>query len=315
VREHDYRKADSLQRIIKRPTTDTLQMKVMEAVYTQNRAREEELYREYSRQKRLPVAAAYQLGKSGYADYALRYARLNAQLAQPVERERAMRVTGFMHLLNGQMSDAVQQLSGSQPSSANTQVLAELAAFHWMPVPRDALLRIRADFARTDSAASPSGSDPMTVLADQFKAYALAMVACHLGENGEAMKQAARIDSLSAPPYWSVVMHALAEYARARVDLNEDRPDKALARLERLPEDVPLDLLPTPADRFPERLLRADLLLRAGRVDEAIAIYENYDENYRRSMCIQIHTCSFGWRRASSVKANSGSRSTITPAR
>lgn len=108
------------------------------------------------------------------------------------------------------------------------------------------------------------------------RAYLLGLVSIRLGDTRSALTHAARLESLGADQADVEMARRLARILRAEVALAEGRPEEALRILgpPRLPDSV-LHVA-THHGWTHERWLRAELLSRLGRDDEALRIYDSF---------------------------------------
>jgi DNA-binding SARP family transcriptional activator/TolB-like protein len=195
----------------------------------------------------------------------------------------------------GNLADALLDLGQGRPSAANTS-FARFAT--WAP---EAALAYRAWFAafpgfevsdsvvrsiRASVQSWPPAPDTVELtgwwldipweLRPHLRTYLLGLLAARLGDSTEALAQAAVLEKARAPADSNAMLPELATEIRAIVAIEKEEFAKALELLEsstlrlRIPWHQQMPFARRPFTRW----LRAEMLAKAGRVDEAIGWYE-----------------------------------------
>jgi tetratricopeptide (TPR) repeat protein len=120
----------------------------------------------------------------------------------------------------------------------------------------------------------PPGLHPL------LRPYLLGLLSAHLGEEASAMQYASELDGLPAPELLSSMPEDLAGSVRAHVALNKGGVEDALSLLEQARMDVHAsrNFFYAPyvfVQLTHERFLRAELLHRLGRDEEALGWYNS----------------------------------------
>ncbi len=132
---------------------------------------------------------------------------------------------------------------------------------------------IHAGLERWSFAAEPppAGSTLEAALAGHLREWLLGLVEARLGRDARALRRAAAIERMRAPPEAAAVVRSLAYTLRASVASRQNRAAEALQLLESVRGDVPAPLLRSPFyAEEPARYLRAELLQQLGRDREAL---------------------------------------------
>jgi tetratricopeptide (TPR) repeat protein len=274
VSEQNYLRADSLA-LREDPKDPVRKFAMLQAFKTGNHAEFERLSSEIVQRPAVPLYGAMDLAvmdPQAAEDFAL---EIQKRRTRPVGRSNGYFVLSVLDFEQGQLNSALARMD-----SAGASMLDAKATFATMPLanlPRERLQAIYDEVAASDSTPADYDGTPRSVR-PQFRLYQLGMLSCRLGNTAQALEFARRVETMPVAPHWKESMSALATNVRAQVDLANGDPKQALARLESIATDPPMDLLFTPASRLTETMWRAELLYLTGRNDEAIAWFENIDD-------------------------------------
>ena len=285
VSEANFSKAKALEKL--RPEgvrpADTLMYDLLAAYHRNDLVEEERLHglidREIKKEpKPREIPFEYKLANSliwadDYDDAERVLQRPHAPGTDPkLVDELYAQTNGLLDIFRGRLREGTKALEASDPEDHGAEFET---AFHPFPLYSNDELRQLRDHIGTNDSTVGEGKGPQEVLRPQFRLYELALLNCRMGNTAQALAQAQQLESLPAPPYWMEAMRAMATDVRAFADAARGNPKQALARIESIPIDVPLDLLRTDGRRLPEVYWRGEWLYQAGRYDEALQWFEN----------------------------------------
>jgi tetratricopeptide (TPR) repeat protein len=209
-------------------------------------------------------------------------ARLDlAARRRPPIRLGAQLFLAWLELARGRWSAGNAAFENAKRMEGATGVELERAIAATMPfleVPKGDLGNIRVEVERADP--NPGGGGGTGGLASSLRShlrlYLLSVLSSRLGDDQAAARYAAELEALPAVPDAGTVGRDLARTARADLALRNGRPAEALALLEPVQGEVPLELVyykvfATVREFGQEhaRYLRAEALMALRRYDEA----------------------------------------------
>ena len=209
-------------------------------------------------------------------------ARLDlAERRRPPIRLGAQQFLGWLELARGRWSaanaafESAKRMEGASGGELERAIAATLP---FLEVPRADLGHIRTELEHTDPNAG-GGAVPggfAARLRPHLRLYLLSLLSSHLGDDEAATRYATAIEGLPNVPDASAVIRNLVQTARADMALRGGKPSDALALLEPVQGEVPLELVflkpfVTVREFGQEhaRYLRAEALLALRRHDEA----------------------------------------------
>jgi len=257
VREEDYARADSLLR--RKFTADKLPLghRAILAIVRRDSAARARILAETRNQ-----SSGYPLAPEVIALYLndLPAATEFAQAALASPRPRALResVHQFLALLalaQGRWSAAKREFAQAVPTIPSAKRLHALSAtWPFLAVPDSDVAALRAELEEWDPSAEPPEPNPGL---------------------GSAL-HAAELEGIDRPAKAATLVRDLAQTVRAEVALRRGHPAEALKLLDSLRGEVPLELLAVPFySEEGSRYLRAELLYRLGRDEEALRWFTN----------------------------------------
>ena len=273
--EQNYARADSLARREAGTNTPTVRFALLHAFKTGNHAEVKRFTDELVKRPNAQMFAAVDLAAmdpQAGEDLAV---EIQKRRTSPEARRRGYGALSLIDMEQGQLNSALARLDSAGPDGLEIKVM--LATIPLVNLPRERLLEIYNEVAATDSTVARLDDSPGS-LTPQFRLYKLGMLSCRLGNTAQALELARRVETMPVAPHFKESMSALATNVRAQVDLANGDAKQALARLESIPTDPPLDLLFTTGSRLTETLWRAELLYLTGRNDEALAWFENVED-------------------------------------
>jgi tetratricopeptide (TPR) repeat protein len=276
VSEQNYLRADSLVRRTEDPGSDTIRFRMLHAYKTGNAAEARRLSDAFAKTPGVFLATAVELSvMDPHAAEELATAVVSKR-APGVTRSAGLTTLSMLDMEQGQPGAAFARLDSA--GEDRIEMKAMYATLPTVQLSREKMQALYDQLLRADSVAPAGNNQPGAKLWPQFRLYHLGMVSCRLGRTAEANAFANRLEAMPVAPYWKESMHALATNVRAQVDVANGDAKGALARLEGLQSDPPLDLLFTTGARLPELMWRAELLYLLGRNDEALDWFENVDD-------------------------------------
>jgi tetratricopeptide (TPR) repeat protein len=206
-------------------------------------------------------------------------ARRFLQLSQDAKRSNEQRTSGASVLSmidaeQGRFSAAVDRL---RPLTLPTK-LRTYAAYANTPlsrIPRAQLASMRAEVLAMDSVAQDS--TPTAQVGPYARLFRAAVLSCRMNDLGAAAQYAQRLRTLAAPEYWKASLAMLADEIDAQIDLENNRPQEALRKLERHRIILAADLGADFSWGGSYAIWRAEALFRAQRYEEAAQWFENLD--------------------------------------
>ena len=214
-------------------------------------------------------------------------ARLDlAERRRPPIRLGAQIFLAWLELARGRWSagrSAFESANRMEGASGIEIERAIAATLPFLEVPRAELGEIRAEVEGSDPSPAGSGSSGGLAvrLRPYLRLYLLSVLSSRLGDDLTAAHYAAQIESLPPVPEAGAVVRNLAQTARADIALRNGRAAEALALLEQVNGEVPLELVylkvfATVREFGQEhaRYLRAEALMALRRYDEALRWYQ-----------------------------------------
>ncbi len=228
---------------------------------------------------------------------AARLAR-SAATRQPVPVKRALTNVQLAQLEWGlgrwhAAEAALEEVARYDPAWA-TLYRALWASADFAPVDRQVLERLRTaltdwDTANVLASVTNTGARAHDLLAPHLRLYALGRLSLRLGELDSVLALARQLEAMGSPPAALSFAADRAQSLRAHVAFQRSDYDQALAALEAQPRRIRIQWLyggtyfyPSPEDRY----LRAEILRRLGRDEEALRWYATiqditpYDVHY-----------------------------------
>ena len=155
------------------------------------------------------------------------------------------------------------------------------ATLPFLEVPPVDLAEIRSEVEALDPNAPVEPAAGLAArLRPHLRLYLLGLLSARLGDDQTAARHASGLEALPAPPEAHGIPRDMARTVRADVALRNGRPEEALALLEPVRGEVPLELVylkvfATVREFGQEhaRWLRAEALLSLRRYDEALRWY------------------------------------------
>jgi tetratricopeptide (TPR) repeat protein len=285
VREEDYQAVDAM---LSRFETAPLSMRLLPAFARGDSAARERFIRDatVSDNRQSQIAARYVATFLEDFDTAESIARLDlAERRRPPIRLGSQMFLAWLELARGRWAaadTAFERAMRMEGASAVEFERAIGATLPFLQVPRVDLARIRSEIERTNPIVTPmdAATGLATTLRPHLRLYLLSLLSTRLGDDQTAVQYANELAALAAPAGAAAVVHGLAQTARADVALRNGRPAEALALLEQVPGDVPLELVFQKAFATVReyglehtRYLRAEALFAQKRWDDALRWY------------------------------------------
>jgi tetratricopeptide (TPR) repeat protein len=285
VREEDYDAVDAmLSRFARAPLSMRL-LPVFARGDSAARARfVDEATNSDSRQSQ--ISARYVATFREDLDAAESLARLDlAERRRPPIRLGAQLFLAWLELARGRWSAANGAFETAKRMEGASGVELERAMAATLPflqVPVADLGHIRTELERFDAnagSAMPGGLAGS--LRPHLRLYLLSLLSSRMGDDQNATRYAGELEALPAPAEVAAVARALVQTARADVALRNGKAAEALALLERVQGEVPLELVylkvfATVREFGQEhaRYLRAEALMQLRRYDDALRWYQ-----------------------------------------
>jgi tetratricopeptide (TPR) repeat protein len=181
------------------------------------------------------------------------------------------------------VANAVFETAKRMEGASGVEVERAMAAtLPFLQVPAADLGHIRTELEGFDpNAGSGMPGGLAGSLRPHLRLYLLSLLSSRMGDDEKATRYATELEALAAPAEAAAVTRALAQTARADVALRNGKPAEALALLERVQGDVPLELVYLKAfatvrefGQEHARYLRAEALMRLRRYDDALRWYQ-----------------------------------------
>jgi tetratricopeptide (TPR) repeat protein len=285
VREEDYHAVDTmLSRFARAPLSMRL-LPVFARGDSAARARfAEEAANSDSRQSQ--ISARYVATFLEDLDAAESLARLDlADRRRPPIRLGAQLFHAWLELARGRWSaaDSAFELASRMEGAHGVELERAMAAtLPFLQVPIADLGRIRSEVERLDpTVRSAAGGGLADSLRPHLRLYLLSVLSSRMGEGQRASRHVDELQALVAPAEAAGVARALAQTARADIALRDGNAEEALALLERVQGDVPLEfvylkIFATVREFGLEhaRYLRAEALMELRRYDDALRWYQ-----------------------------------------
>jgi len=223
-------------------------------------------------------------GYLGDASAALSVAEL---LVAPIRgadvRARGHVIRAYLECSRGRRSAAMAELDRAEGLDPMAVLEARVLLGTIPEAPTDGLPQLRDQIGRERSAVSeqPLWLSPHRTLREPIDHYLLGLIALRLGQPQEAVARAAALESADEPEEAGSLLPDLALSLRAQVARMQGRGAEALELLEGLRMQARFDQMiwsPLFSHALP-RILRAELLEEAGRVEEAASWYRSFEEN------------------------------------
>lgn len=279
VREHDFEAAHSL--FDRRPPfTDSARHERFTRIFdayalpdSNRMARTLEVAREAS-----PYVATYAgIGVAQLLGAPADGERIALAAGEP-QAPATLQALAAIHAARGRWSAVRERLAAAEAAGQEgiDPFTARCATLFFLPVPEPELRRIRDRVAGWDSVAPAGAREPEMLMRPHAREYVLGLISVRLGEYEQAERHAAALDAMSAPPALEPTARLLARSVRAHGAWRRDRPERALELLGDVASGAHVALLQSPfLGRDRERFLRAALLQRLGRGDEALPWLEH----------------------------------------
>jgi hypothetical protein len=277
VSEADYLKADSLYRRQPHVLTDTMQFRAAHAFKMNDVAKQEAYYKAYREQEKTPVFR-FAYGMLHYQEKP-DVARRFAQLSQDAKRSNEHRTRGAVTLSNidteqGRFRAGVERLRAlTFPNK--TRQYADYASSPLSRIPREQLQPMRAEVLAMDSVVTDS--TPGAQIRPLARLYRAALLSCRMSDLEAAGQYAQRLRTIAAPEYWKESLAVLADEIDAQIDLENNRPQEALRKLERHRTILAADLGEAFTWGSSYVMWRSEALFRAQKYDEAAQWFDNLD--------------------------------------
>ena len=214
-------------------------------------------------------------------------ARLDLQeRRRPPIRLGAQLFLAWLELARGRWSagNAAFERAKTMEGASGVELERAIAAatLPFLQVPLADLGEIRADVERLDAGAGSVQTGGLAAqLRPHLRLYLLSLLSSRLGDRQTAARYAAELEALPAPTEASGLTRDFARTARADIALREGNAADALALLEDVRGEVPLELVylkvfATVREFGQEhaRYLRAEALMALRRYDEALRWYQ-----------------------------------------
>ena len=213
-------------------------------------------------------------------------ARLDlAERRRPPIRLGAQLFLAWLELARGRWSAANAAFESAKRMEGASGVELERAMAATLPflqVPIADLGHIRTELERFDATAGSAMPGGLAAtLRPHLRLYLLSLLSSRMGDDQNAARYAGELEALPAPAEVAAVTRALVQTARADVALRNGKATEALALLERVQGDVPLELVYlkvfTTVREFGQehaRYLRAEALMELRRYDDALRWYQ-----------------------------------------
>ena len=212
-------------------------------------------------------------------------ARLDlAERRRPPIRLGAQLFLAWLELGRGRWSAANAAFERAKRMEGASAVELErgiAASLPFLEVPRSDLEAIRAEVERFDpTVTAEQGGGVAARLRPHLRLYLLGLLSSRLRDDATAARHAEELAALAAPPEAAAVTRGLVQTARADVALRNGRAAEALALLDSVRGEVPLELVQTKVfatvrefGQEHARYLRAEALMALRRHDEALRWY------------------------------------------
>jgi tetratricopeptide (TPR) repeat protein len=281
VREEDYARADSLLRRKFSPGKLPLGPRAVLAIVQGDSAGLSQVLRELRSQAAghpyAPEAIAIYL-----ADFPTAQTFAEAALASPRPkpvRDSVHQFLGLLAVARGQWRVARQEFEEAERTIPSAKRLHALSAtWPFLAVPRSELAALRAEIEAWDPRAEAPEANPglASALRQHLRLYLLGLLSSRLGDDARALRYATELERTGAPPEAVILVSDLARTVRADVALRRGHTAEALSLLEPVRGEVPPELLAVPfSSEESARYLRAELLFRLGRDEEALRWFTN----------------------------------------
>jgi tetratricopeptide (TPR) repeat protein len=225
---------------------------------------------------------------AGNPEGARRIARIIAQESPSLHaRATGLALQATLEVAAGRPAAAAARLRDAEAldEAVSLEHRALLAVMPFVEDPPESPQAVRQRLRRWDPAAvSSSGLASMWYTADDdvhvpIGRYVVALLDARLGAAQAARQAVPVLDSWTGSPEARTLAHNLARGVEAELALQTGRADEALEALEALRQEIPyiLQLSSTFYLQGRERFLRARLLERAGRLEDAVLWYGSFD--------------------------------------
>jgi tetratricopeptide (TPR) repeat protein len=281
VREEDYIAADSLLRRKFTPAKLPLEHRAILAIVQRDSVGRARILTEAQEQSRGHPFAPEKIARY-LNDFEA--AREFAQAALVSPRPKALRDSVHLFLASlalaqGRWKTAEEEFAQAQPNIPSAQRLRALSAtLPFLAVSDSDLTAFRAELSawdpRTDAPVVTPGL--ATALAPHLRLYLIGLLSSRLNDDAQALRSANELDRIGGPPETMALVRDLALIVRADLAARRGRPAEALKILEPVRGEMPPELLAHPFySEEVARYLRAELLYRLGRDEEALRWFTN----------------------------------------
>jgi tetratricopeptide (TPR) repeat protein len=232
--------------------------------------------------RQLQIAGRYAASYLQNLKLADSLARLDlAWRTRPANRAGAQVLLAGVAAAGGRWSAARDAFTTAQTMEGAGPVVtqrATVATMPRMPVPREDLVKIRAEVERWEPKPAAPGGNLSAGLEPHLRLYLLGLLSSRLGEADAAEQRTAELERLPSPPGGEAVVRSLAATVRADVAWMQERLPDVVTMLEKLDFHIPLELVAlSRAAHFRDygmehaRFLLATGLAASGRPTEALA--------------------------------------------
>ncbi len=218
--------------------------------------------------------------------------RVAGQLTAPHRAAEARRLghawLAQLELASGRWGAAKAQLAQLAELDSGTalEYRALLVRIPFVPADATELATLAAELERLDPSSVAVSNNPSVVftahdrLHPLIRLYLLGLIKARLGEEESARRYADELLGVELPATAGSLAEDLARSVRAEILIREGRPERALAELEdaRMETWYGQTMASPLYSQVYERFVRAELLYRLGRLEEARAWYANLTE-------------------------------------
>ena len=200
---------------------------------------------------------------------------------RPANRAGAQLLLAGLAAAGGRWSLARERFETATTMEGAGQVLVPrsfVATLPMLPVPEPDLRIIRDEVERWNPTESGEGTGLAPSLQPHLRHYLIGLLSNRMGELEAARSALSALERLEVPQQSSGVVQGLAATLRADIALAQQQPGDALAALERVKLEIPLELLSLsravhlrPYGLEHARYLRAVALSALGRHPEALS--------------------------------------------
>ncbi len=282
VREEDFARSDSLIRRKFAGPTVPLDHRAILAIVSGDSAGLSQMLAEARRSNHEEALFASQFIALYLRDFmvAERFARIGlAPGRAPIVQDSSRKLLASLDLAQGRWRAAA---AGYRTAEGRIRWLKRFralsATFPFLAVPRSELLAIRDELERWEPNRESAETNPDLAynLRPHLRLYLLGLLSSRLGDAPFANRYATELELLKAPREADALIRDLSGTVRADVALRRGRAEEALATLQPVGGELPLDLITLPFySEEHSRYLRAEALYGLGRYEEALRWFQN----------------------------------------